>query len=122
MPATQDFAPVFQGLRSILAEYAPKLKVVHDRPDNYYLDTHTLGKNKKPINFGGVRLGKAYVSYYLMPVYSPEVKKGMSPALKKRMQGIACFNFTTVDDDLFDELREVTKRAYAEWKRVKWVD
>jgi len=122
MPATQDFAPVFQGLRSILAEYAPKLKVVHDRPDNYYLDTHTLGKNKKPINFGGVRLGKAYVSYYLMPVYSPEVKKGMSPALKKRMQGIACFNFTTVDDDLFDELREVTKRAYAEWKKVKWVD
>jgi len=122
MPATQDFAPVFQGLRSILAEYAPKLKVVHDRPDNYYLDTHTLGKNKKPIYFGGVRVGKAYVSYYLMPAYSPELQDGMSPALRKRMQGIACFNFTTVDDALFDELRTVTKRGYAEWKKLKWVD
>ena len=122
MPADKDFAPVFQGLRSILAEYAPKLKVVHDRPDNYYLDTHTLGKNKKPIYFGGVRVGKAYVSYYLMPAYSPEMQKGMSPALRKRMQGVACFNFTTVDDALFDELRQVTKRGYAEWKKLKWVD
>jgi len=122
MPADKDFAPVFQGLRSILAEYAPKLKVVHDRPDNYYLDTHTLGKNKKPIYFGGVRVGKAYVSYYLMPAYSPELQEGMSPALRKRMQGIACFNFTTVDDALFDELRTVTKRGYAEWKKLKWVD
>jgi len=122
MPADKDFAPVFQGLRSILAEYAPKLKVVHDRPDNYYLDTHTLGKNKKPIYFGGVRVGKAYVSYYLMPAYSPELQDGMSPALRKRMQGIACFNFTTVDDALFDELRKVTKRGYAEWKKLKWVD
>ena len=122
MPAKNDFPPVFEGLRSILAEYAPKLKVVHDRPDNYYLDTHTLGKNKKPIFFGGVRMGKTYVSYYLMPAYSPELQKGMSPALKKRMQGKACFNFTVVDDELFGELRKVTKQAYAEWKKTGWVD
>jgi len=122
MPAKNDFPPVFEGLRSILAEYAPTLKVVHDRPDNYYLDTHTLGKNKKPIFFGGVRMGKGYVSYYLMPAYSPELQKGMSPALKKRMQGKACFNFTVVDDELFGELRKVTKQAYAEWKKTGWVD
>ena len=46
----------------------------------------------------------------------------MSPALKKRMQGKACFNFTAIDDDLFDELRNVTKLAYAEWKTTGWVD
>jgi hypothetical protein len=91
-------------------------------PDNYYLDTHTLGKNKKPIFFGGVRMGKGYVSYYLMPAYSPELQKGMSPALKKRMQGKACFNFTVVDEELFAELRKVTKQAYAEWKKTGWVD
>jgi hypothetical protein len=122
MPTPKDFPPVFQALRSILAEYAPKLKVVHDRADNYYLDTHTLGKNKKAIYFGGVRIGKAYVSYYLMPAYSPELQKGMSPALKKRMQGVACFNFTTVDSELLDELRAITKRGYAEWKKTGWVD
>ena len=87
MPATQDFAPVFKGLRSILAEYAPKLKVVHDRPDNYYLDTHTIGKNKKPIYFGGVRLGKAYVSYYLMPVVLAGSTKGYVACTEKAHAG-----------------------------------
>ena len=28
----------------------------------------------------------------------------MSDALRKRMQGKSCFNFTKVDDDLFHEL------------------
>ena len=122
MPAKTDFAPVFARLRDILAEYEPMLKLVHDRPDNYYLDTYTIGSNKRSIFFGGVRIFKGYVSYYLMPVYSPEIQQGMSPALKKRMQGKACFNFTSVDDALFDELRKVTKQAYGAWKKTKWVD
>jgi hypothetical protein len=122
MPAKTDFAVVFGRLRDILSEYEPKLKVVHDRPDNYYLDTHTMGSNKRPIFFGGVRIFKGYVSYYLMPVYLPELQQGMSSALKKRMQGKACFNFTSVDDALFDELRNATKRGYAAWKKTKWVD
>ena len=101
MPVRAEFVPVFNGLREILAEYAPNLEVVHDKPDNYYLDTHTIGANKKPIFFAGVRIGKAYVSYYLMPIYGPHLRDGMSPALKKRMQGKACFNFTEVDPALF---------------------
>jgi hypothetical protein len=66
--------------------------------------------NKKPLCFGGVRLGKNYVSYYLMSVYvSPGQVKGMSPELKKRMQGKSCFNFRQVDKKLFAELRTLTK-------------
>jgi len=122
MSVNSAFVPVFTSLRSILAEYAPKLKVVHDRPDNYYLDTHTIGANKRPIFFGGVRIHKGYVSYYLMPAYSPELQKRMSPELLKRMQGKACFNFKTVDADLFDELRAITKTGYQFWKKEKYVD
>jgi hypothetical protein len=121
MPARSEFVPVFQSLREILAEYAPKLNVVQDKPDNYYLDTHTIGANKKPIAFGGVRMGKGYVSYYLMPVYGPQVRDGMSPALMKRMQGKACFNFTEVDPALFKELKQVTKRSYQFWRTLGWV-
>lgn len=121
MPPRPEFVPVFKGLRDILAEYAPKLKVVHDRPDNYYLDTHTVGANKKPIFFAGVRLGKSYVSYYLMPIYGPQLRSGMSPALKKRMQGKACFNFTEVDAVLFKELKELTSRSYQFWRDFGWV-
>ena len=121
MPVRAEFVPVFNGLREILAEYAPKLEVVHDKPDNYYLDTHTIGANKKPIFFAGVRIGKAYVSYYLMPIYGPQLRDGMSPALKKRMQGKACFNFTKVDPALFNELRQLTKRSYQFWRELGWV-
>jgi hypothetical protein len=50
--------------------------------------------------FGAVKLGKAYVSFHLMPLYmSPTLDKEISPALKKRMQGKTCFNFKVVPDE-----------------------
>jgi hypothetical protein len=59
--------------------------------------------------FAAVRKGKAYVTFHLMPVYAyAEMRKGLSPALRKRMQGKACFNFTAVDAELFTELRQST--------------
>jgi hypothetical protein len=67
-----------------------------------------------------VRIGKAYVSYYLMPVYMTSVT--MSAQLSERMQGKACFNFKRIDDELFDELRDLTRRGYNAWKARKWVD
>ena len=62
--------------------------------------------------FAAVRKGKSYVSFHLFPVYMfPELLHGLSPALKKRMQGKSCFNFKTVDEELLAELRELTARG-----------
>jgi hypothetical protein len=62
--------------------------------------------------FAGVKLGKRYVSYYLMSVYAePTLLDGLSEGLRKRMQGKSCFNFTRVDDGLFDELADLTARG-----------
>jgi len=121
MPDRAEFEAVFADLRAILMDYAPKLKVVHDKPGDYYLDTHTIGKNKKPIMFAAARIGKAYVSYYFMPVYGDAIK-GMSPALKKRMQGKACFNFTKRDPELISELSRVTRQGYEAWRKIGWVE
>ena len=121
MDANSSFTPAFSALRSILAEYERGLVIVADEPGNYYLNTRTLGPNKRPIAFGGVRIGKAYVSYYLMCAYAGNVQLGMSPALKRRMQGKACFNFKSVDPELFDELRSVTRTGYEAWKKLGWV-
>ena len=67
--------------------------------------------------FAGVKQQKRYVSYYLMPVYTePELAGAVSPDLRKRMQGKSCFNFTKVDEGLFDELMDLTEKgreAYA---------
>ncbi len=69
--------------------------------------------------FAGIRVGKRYVSYYLMAVYAwPELVAAMSPELRRRMQGKACFNFTIVDEGLMGELAELTARGAERWGPV----
>ncbi|SRR6266404_6759747 len=123
MPDKNDFATVFAKLKAIFKPYAKKMVVVQDTPKCYYLDTHHIMKNKKPLFFGAVRLGKNYVSFYLMSVYArPELLKGMSPELKKRMQGKSCFNFKEVDEKLFQELGHLTKAGAAKFSSEKFID
>jgi len=63
----------------------------------------------KPVWFAVIRMGKNYVSYHLMPVYMNRVlQKRISPELKKRMQGKACFNFSEVNPALFRQLTDLT--------------
>ncbi len=61
--------------------------------------------------FAAVRLGKRYVSYYLMSLYLPGGDVELSPELAKRRQGKTCFNFTRIDDALFAELAALTERG-----------
>jgi hypothetical protein len=63
-----------------------------------------------------------YVSYRLMSVYAcPEQLKAMSPGLKKRMQGKACFNFIAVDQELIGELARLTEPGYHKFKSMEYL-
>lgn len=106
----KDFEAVYTRLCRMLKQHEGKLAVAVDKPGTLWVKVKGATFRGKPLYFGGVRRGKNYVSYYLMPVYaSPEMKKGMSAELKKRMQGKSCFNFTAVDEKLFAELEKLTK-------------
>ena len=123
MPDKKDFDKVFGKLKAIFKPYAKKMVVVQDTPNRYYLDTHHIMKNKKPLCFGAVRLGKNYVSFYLMSAYaSPDLLKAMSPELKKRMQGKSCFNFKEADEKLFQELSKLTKAGATKFSNGKFID
>ncbi len=123
MPNKNDFDNVFARLKSIFQPYVKKLDVAHDNQTYYLLNTRHLMKNKQPLCFGGVRLGKAYVSFYLMSVYAcPGLLKSMSPELKKRMQGKSCFNFKAVDEKLFKELAKLTKAGATRFSDGKFID
>jgi hypothetical protein len=112
MPTPEQEA-TFERLRSILENYAGHLVLVDDTDDHYYLDTAAKQANGKPIFFGSVRIGKQYVAYHLMPVYIwPELLDGISPELRRRMQGKSCFNFKQPDPALLNELSTLTRRAY----------
>jgi len=123
MPGKADFTEVFEQLKSIFKPYAKKMDVSQDTDQCYMLDTRYIMKNKQPLCFGGVRLGKNYVSFYLMSVYaSPHLLKNISPELKKRMQGKSCFNFKEVDKKLFGELKALTKDGAAKFSDKKYIE
>lgn len=65
----------------ILARHASQLSDKEEKPGNYYLETASA---------------------------FPELLKGMSPELKRRMQGKSCLNFTAPDEKLFSELGKLT--------------
>jgi hypothetical protein len=122
MPKDDDFQKTFKQLKAIFKPYAAKMLVVHDTDTNYYLDTHRVMKNKHRLFFGAVRIGKAYVSFHLMPVYaSSELHETISPELRKRMQGKSCFNFRTPDQKLFQELAQLTKAGFEKFNDPKFL-
>jgi hypothetical protein len=123
MPDKNNFDKVFAKLKAIFQPYVKKMDVAQDNQTYYLLNTRHIMKNKQPLCFGGVRLGKAYVSFYLMSVYAcPDLLKSMSPELKKRMQGKSCFNFKEVDEKLFKELAKLTKAGAAKFSDEKFIE
>ena len=115
-----EFAAVFAGLRQVMAAFAGELHIHLDSPSDYQLVTKSRSGKGGPMSFGAVRIGKAYVSYHLVPVYvCPELLKMVSPELKKRMQGMACFNFRASDDVLFAELSGLTRAGLEKFRAKK---
>ena len=105
-----DFAAVEARLRRIFDPYRATLTVAREGPSGIYLELPA--HEGTPWGFvGGTRVGKAYVSYYLMGVYDGALQASMSPELRKRMQGKTCFNFTRIDEGLFAELASITAKA-----------
>lgn len=103
--AKPDLAAVFTALRKLLESLGRNLAVQTDKPGNYHLEDPSILHRKKPLYFAGVRTGKNYVSFHLLYMYyNPAAQKALSPELRKRMQGKACFNFTVIDEDCFAEL------------------
>ncbi len=107
-----DFAEVDRRLRQIFDPFRSRLVATTD--DTVGLMLQIPGLEDQPWGYvGGTRVGKRYVSVYLMSVYAhPEVVESMSPALRRRMQGKSCFNFTTVDEPLFEELGQIAQAGF----------
>jgi hypothetical protein len=89
--------------------------------DSYMLLGAPHEKYPDGMFFAGVKQQKRYVSYYLMPVYTePDLSAAVSPDLRRRMQGKSCFNFTKVDEGLFDELADLTARGREVYAAKGW--
>ena len=115
-PAKASFDGIFESLKAIFVPYAGRLAVQVDKPDQYYLETKTPMRKGHAFQFGGVKIGKAYVSFHLMPIMAPKLQAAISPELKKRMQGKSCFNFTRIEPDQIAELKKLTEAGFEEFQ------
>jgi hypothetical protein len=116
-----EFGEAFAGIKAILQRHTKGMRTVADAPGKYALETATAAVRGKPVYFAGLQVRKNYVSFYFMPVYcNPEMRKALSPALKKRMQGKACFNFTAPDAALFKELEPLVKKGAEFFRTADW--
>lgn len=107
-----DLNEVFLQLSAMLRKHAVHAQVVHDSAEHFYLNQARPDAKGKPIFLAAVKIGTGKVAFHLMPVYThPSLLEGISPALKKRMQGKSCFNFAAVDAALFAELAALTDAA-----------
>jgi hypothetical protein len=117
MADKESFAGIFASLKPIFEQYADRLAVQADKPGEYFLETKTAIRKGRRLQFGGVKVGKAYVSFHLMPIYmNPKLQATISPELKKRMQGKSCFNFTNLESSHIAELKKLTKAGFEQFK------
>jgi hypothetical protein len=108
----QDSEFAFRGLRRILAPFDTKLRVIKDGPGDYMSQSESIRYRGKPVMFAAIT-SKSYVSFHLFPVYMfPDLLKGISPELRKRMQGKTCWNFKKAEERLFQELGELVDASF----------
>jgi hypothetical protein len=122
-----EFSSTFVALKGVLERHAAGLVVQTDTDAVYSLGGRVASPfpqhKGQPMWFGSAKLGKAYVSFHLMPLYmNPALVEMMSPALKKRMQGKTCFNFKAVPEpELMKELEKLTEAAIKDWAAKGWL-
>lgn len=110
---SDDFPAIFQRLRQLMLDAAPRMVITDDSPTNFTLKTPWIeARTKEPAWFGWIAIKKSYVAYHVMPLYSLPALNDLVPAtLEKRRQGKTCFNFKKADEALFDDLRQLTQAA-----------
>lgn len=113
-----DTRGIFAALKDLLVKHARHLVIVHDAPDQYYLNTRKPAPDGKPMFFGEVKVNRNNVAYHLMPLsVDPALAAMVSPALRRRMQGKSCFNFTEPDPVALEELDRLTRAGMASFER-----
>ncbi len=118
MVKQDQFPQIFTQLKTLLQPLVPPLVVGADSLDSYVVNAPAASKYPAGQFVGSVRLGKAYVSYHLMPVYMfPTLLDDLSAPLKGRMQGKSCFNFTQPLTEV--TLAELTHLTSASIERVR---
>ena len=103
---------------SIYKVYERHCVVLCVEPGKYHLGAHEMrARDGYRTWFGDVEIKRRYVSAHLMPVcVHPELLADVSDALRKRMQGKSCFNFSSTDATLSRQLRLLADAGFRRFR------
>ncbi len=108
---------LFVALRDLLLAHKDALAVVHDTGTHFYANCRDGDSKGRAQFFGAVKVSARKHAFHFMPVYDfPELLLGLSPALKKHMQGKSCFNFEIMDPTLLQELQQLIEQGVSRYK------
>lgn len=115
------FDETFATLRALLRRQGKQLQIVVDTPGDFQVASPTMrDRIGRPLFVAGVQKRKNYVSLHLMPIYmDPSLLEGISPGLRKRLQGKACFNFKAIEAEHLDELNRLVKEGFERFKTIE---
>ena len=120
--ASADFGDVFDALRGVLVPYATRPGFAFEERKGVCQISSTTRHDRtgRPLFIASAKVNKNSVSYHLMPLYmNPALKNAIPPALQKRLQGKACFNFTAVDSTALKDLARLTKKGIDSFKTLQ---
>jgi hypothetical protein len=109
-----EFGALEARLWRILEPYRGRLE------DGSVYGVHTLKRVGAGAHgfFAGVRMAANHVSFHLMPIYAdPSLLDGISPGLRRHLEGKTTFDFTAIDEELFAELEALTARCFEAYMR-----
>ena len=117
--APPAFVETFASLRSVLQRHGKRLLTMVDTANDFQLSSPSMtDRSGRPLFFAAVQIKKSYVSFHLMPIYmNPTLMSSVTPELKKRMQGKACFNFSAIDAATVKDLSALTKTGIAAFRK-----
>lgn len=106
-------------MRELFLAYRSELSVVHDENGRFYANCRKLDAKRKVQFFGAVKVSGRKHSFHFMPVYDfPELLVELSPTLRKHMQGNSCFNFTSSDPGVLEELQGIVEQGASRYEAV----
>ena len=93
---------------------------MHDENGHFYANCRKLDPKGKAQFFGAIKVSGRKHSFHFMPVYDfPDLLAGLSPALKKHMQGKSCFNLASLDPAVLRELQGLVEQGASRYKAAR---
>lgn len=114
----QNAEAIFDQIQALFRRHELGAVVLQDTPGSYMLGSQEVSdRDGYRTAFGGVEIKKRYVSVHFMPIYvHPELLVQLSDALRQRMQGKSCFNFTKINQDTLAELADLIDKGVERFK------